>query len=192
MVRDCFGGQLDNDKKVADPQMPLNLVHGTGLILDPQAKITTPVASFTVGISDDSDDDSLMGAVDTDAWVAQHAKLRERRRNNNRRIEEKDNNDLQDDANNEPPPPNNDKNSNRARKSGKKARRRNHLEGEEFDSNGKPPWPWVHKVKTKKRRGIRQQREAAMAMGAQGGETEEEVMAMQRLVEQQLGTRNKE
>eukprot|EP00980_Cylindrotheca_fusiformis_P020036 scaffold7131_cov136-Cylindrotheca_fusiformis.AAC.1 len=171
--------------------------------------VTSLVAIFTVGLSDDSDNDDrlsaysvfnrgferLMGTVDADALVAQHVGLGQaaalnpggamhglepageaprpqqpvRRRNNNRRIEEEENNDLQDDTNNaEPPPRNNNNNNSRARKSGKKARRRN----------------------LEQRREIRQQREAAMAMGAQGGETEEEVMAMQRLIEQQLENRN--
>jgi hypothetical protein len=62
----------------------------------------------------------------------------------------------------------NENNNNRSRKSGKKARRRN----------------------LEQRRDIRRQREAAIQMGLNGDEGPEEMMAMQRLIEQQIAAEN--
>ena len=66
------------------------------------------------------------------------------------------------------PPNNNQQRNNRARKSGKKARRRN----------------------IEQRREVQRQRDAAMALGIQGNETQEEMMAIQRLIEEQIENNN--
>jgi hypothetical protein len=171
---------------------------------------TSLIAIFTIGLSDDIGNqdglsaysvfnrgfERLMGSVDAEALLAQHiglppgavipiapAEAPQRRqpvpRRDQRRIGEEENNDHQNDDNNDaeqPPPPNNNNdaeqplppNNNRARKSGKKARRRN----------------------LEQRREIQRQRDAAMTMGMQGGDTQEEMRVMQRLIEEQIENEN--
>jgi hypothetical protein len=162
--------------------------------------LTSLIAIFTIGLSDNTGNqgglsaysvfnrgfERLMGSVDAEALLAQHiglvpgavmpiapAEAPQRRqpvpRRDQRRIEEEENNDHQNDDNNDaeeqPPPPNN---NNQARKSGKKARRRN----------------------LEQRREIQRQRDAAMNMGMQGEDNQEDMMVMQRLIEEQIENEN--
>ena len=179
--------------------------------------VTCLVGIFTIGLGDDDNHNGLsaysvfnrgferlLGSVDADALLAQHVvggmggmmnigvggngpannnnhwrdeedddadggRRRRQRRNaggggaaaaarNNDNAENGDVDGNDEDNNNNP-------NNNRSRKSGKKARRRNLDE----------------------RRELRQQREAAIALGMDDGDqTQEDIMAMQRLIEEQL------
>jgi hypothetical protein len=153
---------------------------------------TCLVTIFTIGLNDEEQTnglsaysvfnrgfEKLMGSVDTDALLAQHlglgpgavlpvgpaeaaAPAPDARNQQQGRIDEPDQN------NNEQRPPPNNNNNNQARKSGKKARRRN----------------------LEQRREIQRQRDAAVEMGMQGGENQEEMMAMQRLIEGQIENNN--
>jgi hypothetical protein len=159
--------------------------------------LTSLIAIFTIGLSDDSKPDGLsaysvfnrgferlMGSVDAEALLAQHvglppgavipiapAEAPQRRqpvpRRDQRRIEEEENTDNENDDNNDAEQPPPPNNNNQARKSGKKARRRN----------------------LEQRREIQRQRDAAAGMGMQGGD-QEEMMVMQRLIEEQLENEN--
>jgi len=160
--------------------------------------ITALVAIFTIGLSDDKDSpeglsaysvfnrgfDQLLGSVDAESLLAQHVGMgpgavlpvgveeAPRARRQDRAPAPRaqapdnnndDNNDTNDGAD-EPP------RNNRARKSGKKARRRN----------------------LEQRRDRQRQLEAAMALGMQGNETEQEMIEMQRMIENQIAQANDE
>mmetsp|Transcript_18741 Transcript_18741/g.46407 ORF Transcript_18741/g.46407 Transcript_18741/m.46407 type:complete len:292 (+) Transcript_18741:191-1066(+) len=167
---------------------------------------TVLIGIFTIGLSDNDESnreglsaysvfnrgfERLLGSVDAEALLAQHvgmgpgaalpvgvddnaAPRRARRpRRQERaaapRVEAQDNNDNDDDNNDndneEDDQADEQPRNNRARKSGKKARRRN----------------------LEQRRDRQQQRDAAMALGMQGAaETEQEMIEMQRLIENQI------
>jgi hypothetical protein len=171
--------------------------------------LTSLVAIFTVGLGDENSNNGLsaysvfnrgferlMGSVDVDSLLAQHVGMgmgaggaammrfqgndndnddpppaRARRppparnnEDNNHNPQNDSDSDNDDDAGNGPLLPA----DNRARKSGKKARRRN----------------------LEQRREIRRQREAAMELGVQGVEGPDEMIAMQRLLEEQIVNEN--
>jgi hypothetical protein len=165
--------------------------------------ITALTFIFTIGLSDEGNKDGisaysvfnrgfekLLGSVDVDSLLAQHVGggfgggglgMGDPDNNNNdvdredrRPVQERaarrpnqqdeDNNENENDEDNNQ----NANNNNRSRKSGKKARRRN----------------------LDQRRDIQRQREAAIQMGLDGGEGPEEMMAMQRLIEDQLAAEN--
>ena len=171
--------------------------------------MTLLVVIFTIGLSDEKQEglsaysifnrgfEKLMGSVDADSLLAQHVggglggggvmHHHEQRDNDNanpngRRQEARpqriaradpdnsqiDNNDQDDGVDNERD--DNPQNNNRARKSGKKARRRD----------------------LQQRRDLREQREAALQMGLDGTEGPQEMMAMQRLIEEQIAAENHE
>jgi flagellar biosynthesis GTPase FlhF len=180
--------------------------------------MTSLALIFTVGLGDTANPDGLsaysvfnrgfqqlMGSVDVDSLLAQHVGgglgaagvgggamgmpraaadddhepvpraarrplVRREPDNHHQEEEEEDRNEDEDDDDEEEEeaPNNNNNNNNRARKSGKKARRRN----------------------LDQRRDIRQQREAAMALGMQGGDGPEDQMAIQRLLEEQIAADN--
>lgn len=165
--------------------------------------VTGLVLIFTVGLNDETNVDGisayavfnrgferLLGSVDVDALLAQHvggglgagevlaannhhadgnvaavARRPAMEDDNNEHLH--DDND-QIDNDNDAPAENN--NRNRSRKSGKKIRRRN----------------------LEQRQEVRRQREAAIALGMQGGEGPEELMAMQRLLEEQIAADNEQ
>jgi hypothetical protein len=166
--------------------------------------LTALTLIFTIGLSDEKREglsaysifnrgfERLMGSVDVDALLAQHvgggigggammnheedqhdnnANVNHRRQearqgNQENQLRNDDDNDhgREDQERNN----NGDNNNNRARKSGKKARRRN----------------------LEQRRDLRHQREAALQMGLDGTEGPQEMMAMQRLIEEQIAAEN--
>ena len=169
--------------------------------------VTLLVLIFTIGLSDDERNglsaysifnrgfEKLMGSVDADALLAQHvggglggggmmnhndpneninanAAGRRHDARPQERIRDDHDNPQNDDGNqednNEREHDGNNNNNNRARKSGKKARRRD----------------------LQQRRDLREQREAALQMGLDGTEGPQEMMAMQRLIEEQIAAEN--
>lgn len=170
---------------------------------------TALIGIFTIGLSDDADNpeglsaysvfnrgfERLLGSVDAEALLAQHVgmgpgaalpvgvngndddaprqRLRPRRqeraavpRAEGRQDHINDDAEGNEGDNQVDPQPTN----NRARKSGKKARRQN----------------------LEQRRDRQRQREAAMALGMQDAQTEQEMIEMQRLIEQQIAEANGE
>ncbi|CAJ1950492.1 unnamed protein product [Cylindrotheca closterium] len=168
---------------------------------------TALIGIFTIGLSDNDENreglsaysvfnrgfERLLGSVDAEALLAQHvgmgpgaalpvgvaddnapppmARRRQQHRaaapriepqrnnnnNNNNNNDDDDNGEQDDQADAQP-------RNNQARRSGKKARRRN----------------------LEQRRDRQRQREAAMALGMQGAETEQEMVEIQRLIENQI------
>ena len=171
--------------------------------------MTLLVVIFTIGLSDEKQEglsaysifnrgfEKLMGSVDADSLLAQHVggglggggmmhrndppdndnanpngRRQEARQQRIARADpdnpQNDNNDQDDGVDNARG--DNPQNNNRARKSGKKARRRD----------------------LQQRRDLREQREAALQMGLDGTEGPQEMMAMQRLIEEQIAAENHE
>ena len=169
--------------------------------------LTSLVAIFTIGLSDEERQglsaysvfnrgfERLMGSVDVDSLLAQHVggglggagggmmppampnnddpppRRREARRPDpNENIDNNDQNEgNHDNDNNEEEEEDDAPNlNNQSRKSGKKARRRN----------------------LEQRREMRRQREAALQMGFADGENQQDMIAMQRLIEEQIAQEN--
>lgn len=204
-----FSGDLSLSHHLVDSTIPISMLEGGPIVLI----VTALAAIFTVGLGDEEDNGSgisaysvfnrgyqrIMGSVDAENLLQQHVggamgmagamaaggggdvhdvagahpRAAQPRRdgrqggNANRILDENnDDNDNENDAanaNEEQPQ------QNRSRKSGKKARRRN----------------------LEQRRELQRQRQAAMAMGFGGGD-QQEMMAMQQILEEQVAANQAE